>query len=122
MIRYIKDLCLTDKTEKNLIKIKTKLKLGAGMTGLYVIKLAGNENDVFDIVPAQMFKIRKYRHMDHTVIGFAESRNKAYEIVGQVVNEYFEHSGQYDGLRAYCVNRFGIKSVDDNAGDFTDED
>lgn len=106
MIHYIDELYLTDKTEKNLSKIKRKLRLGAGTLSLYVIMLSKNGSDVFEIVPAQMFKIRKYRHMDHTIVGFAETRRKAYEIIEQLITEHFMRTGQYTGLREDYFNLF----------------
>ena len=100
MIKYIDKLYLTPKTERDLNKIKLKLKLGAGMTGLYIIMLSGNPNDVFDIVPAPVFKQRRYRHMDHTVIGMAESQMKAYGIIKKIVLEHYDRTGRYTGLKA----------------------
>lgn len=99
MIKYVNDLYLTDNTRKNLTKIKTKLRLGVGTLGLFVIMLSKNDRDVFDIVPAQMFKIRRYRHMDHLVIGLAESKRKAYEMVGQIITDHFNRTGRYTELR-----------------------
>ena len=101
MIRYSDNLYLTDKTRENLNKIKRKLRLGAGMAGMYVIMLSDNPNDVFDIVESSMFKIRRFRHADHTVIGLAESRRKAYGIIEEIVLSHYAKTGQYTGLRDY---------------------
>ena len=115
MIRYIDDLYLTEHTKKNLYKIKTKLRLGAGMLSLYVIMLSKNDKDVFDIVPAQMFKIRKYRHMDHTVIGLAENKYQAYSIVGRMVLEHYDRTGKYTDLRSDLIERFNIIKASEDA-------
>ena len=100
MIKYHKDLYLTDNTEKNLNKIKRKLKFGAGMAGLYVITLSDNPNDMFEIIHASMFKIRRIRHADHLVIGLAESRRKAYGIIEEIVTGHYKRTGRYDGIKA----------------------
>ncbi|MBQ7481305.1 MAG: hypothetical protein IJT80_05440 [Lachnospiraceae bacterium] len=113
MIHYIDKLYLTEKTDKDISKIKRKLRLGIGTVSLYVIMLSKNSTDVFEIVPAQMFKLRKYRHMDHTVIGIAESRKKAYEIVTQLINEHFLRTGQYTGLREDYFKLFSDIDVKD---------
>ena len=99
MIRYHKNLYLTDNTEKNLSKIKRKLKFGAGMAGLYVIMLSENPCDMFEIMHASMFKIRRIRHADHLVIGLAESRRKAYGIVEDIVTGHYLKTGGYSGIR-----------------------
>ena len=102
MIKYIDDLYLTDKTEKKAESIKRKLRLGVGMAGMYVIMLSDNPKDVFDIVHASMFKIRSFRHRDHLVIGLAESKRKAYDIVTRIVLENYNATGLYTGLKDYC--------------------
>lgn len=107
MIKYHKDLYLTDITEKNLHKIKRRLKVGAGMAGLYVIMLSDNPNDMFEIMHASMFKIRKIRHSDHLVIGLAESRRKAYGIVEEIVTGHYRRTGRYDGIKDYFSEGIG---------------
>ena len=106
MIRYAEELYLTDRTRKDLKKIKRKLYLGAGMPEIYVIKMADNINDVFDIVPATMFKSRRYRRRDHAVIGIAESRRKAYRLVESMVLEHYVRCGAYTELKADYMCRF----------------
>ena len=108
MIRYIEGLFLTEKTRMDLWKIKHRLRVGTGMTGLYFIMLSDNSNDVFDIVPAPMFKQRRFRHEDHTIIGIAESMRKAYDIVGQIVTEHYNRTGSYTDLKAEFIRFYGI--------------
>ena len=87
------------------------------MLSLYVIMLSKNDNDVFDIVPAQMFKIRKYRHMDHTVLGLAETRYQAYSIVERMITEHFERTGKYTDLRSDSIKRFNILKTSEDVAD-----
>ncbi len=103
MLRYSKSLYLTDNTEKNLKKIKLKLRLGAGMAGLYVIMLSDNPADMFEIMHASMFKIRRIRHADHMVIGLAESRRKAYALVRDIVTDHYLKTGGYTGIKSAIV-------------------
>ncbi len=110
MIRYIDGLFLTEKTERDLSKIKHRLRLGTGMTGLYFIMLSDNSNDVFDIVAAPMFKQRRFRHADHTIIGIAESMRKAYDIIGQIVTDHYNRTGIYTDLKSEFIRYYGIKS------------
>ena len=91
------------------------------MIGLYVIMMSDSEYDVFDIVPSQMFKVRKYRHMDHTVIGLAESRRKACRIVEQLISEHFERTGQYTDLKADYLTCFGLTGKAEVASDTEDK-
>ncbi|MBR5406482.1 MAG: hypothetical protein IK111_02450 [Lachnospiraceae bacterium] len=106
MIRYADELFLTDRTRRDLNKIKRKLYLGAGMPEIFVIKMADGDNDVFDIVPATMFKSRRYRHMDHAVLGIAESRRKAYRLVESMILKHYEACGKYTELKSDYLQRF----------------
>ena len=99
MIKYIKNLYLTSDTQKDVDSIINKLNAGIDMFGLQVIMLAANDKDCFDIVPARMFKSKRFCELDHVVIGFAESKNKAYGLVEEIVMKHFQLTGHYTDLR-----------------------
>ncbi len=101
MIVYSDTLFLTEKTKKNIDSIKNKLEKEDGMTlsGTYVIELASNGQDVFDMIPAVTFNLKSVKNRDHYVIGFAESKRACYKLVGEIVNEHYSSTGRYDGLR-----------------------
>ncbi|MCR4656145.1 MAG: hypothetical protein K5770_07960 [Lachnospiraceae bacterium] len=99
MINYVDRLYLTEKTKKELSTIKMKLFTGAGMAGVYFILLSDNKEDVFDIVPAAMFKEKRFRKRPHTVIGIAESRRAVLKLVKEIVEEHYSVTGSYFELR-----------------------
>ncbi len=105
MIRYSKKLYLTKKTEKRLGQIKLKLFTGAGMVGVFFILLSKNEEDVFDIVPAGMFKQKSFRKMAHMIIGIGESRRACNELVRKMIAEHYEVTGSYTELRKDIEDR-----------------
>ncbi len=99
MIRYSDNLYLTEYTKKKLSEIRIRLFTGAGMAGIWFILLSENGEDVFDIVPAFMFKQKYYRKLDHTIIGIAESSEAAFDLVQDIVEEHFRVTGTYMELR-----------------------
>ena len=99
MIKYSDRLYLTENTRKNLATIKLKLFTGAGMVGIHFILLSANKEEVFDIVPAVMFKQRSFRKLPHIVIGIAESRRAAYKLVQEIIEEHLAATGSYFELR-----------------------
>ncbi|HAV00078.1 MAG: hypothetical protein IJR19_02445 [Lachnospiraceae bacterium] len=99
MIRYSENLYLTEYTKKKLSEIRIRLFTGAGMAGIWFILLSENGEDVFDIVPAFMFKQKCYRRHDHTVIGIAESIEAAFDLVQDIIEEHFRVTGTYMELR-----------------------
>ena len=106
MIRYIDDLFLTEKTGKDLPKIKRKLRLGTGMTGLYFIMLSENPHDVFDIVPAPVFKQRSFRHRDHIIVGITENMKEAYSFVEDILMEHYDRTGKFTELKDGFIERY----------------
>ena len=118
MIEYAQRLFLTDKTRKNLEKIKENIENGEHMllTGLYVIELAMNRDDVFDLIPVRMFKLKSFRNRDHYIIGFAESRSACYSLVTEIVTEHYDVTKRHDGLRA-DIEKVAFR-LDPDAGSF----
>ena len=99
MIRYCENLYLTEYTRKKLSEIRIRLFTGVGMTGICFILLSENGEDVFDIVPAFMFKQKSYRRLDHIIIGIAESEKAAFGLVKDIIEEHYRVTGTYMGLR-----------------------
>ncbi len=104
MITYHPRLYLTEKTEKKIDTIKWKLATGAGMVQVYLITLSENETDLFDIYPAALFKQYYFRKREHIVIGVAESKEAAMQLVRQMIEECLEQSGGSGQLRAYFMS------------------
>ena len=99
MIRFSKKLYLTKTTEKKLWSIKLKLYTGAGMAGVCFILLSENNEDVFDIVPAYMFKQRRFRRLDHTVVGIGENMRACRSLISEIVLEHYDVTGSFLELR-----------------------
>ena len=104
MIKFINNIFVDNIKYEDVDKIKRKLRLGTGMINTKVIMLAENGNDVFEIVPASMFKQRYYRHKNHTVIGLASSEADAYKIIEDIVIKHYELTGKYTDLRNDFIN------------------
>ena len=100
MVNYYKKLYLTKKTEKKIEKIKWKLAAGAGMVNVHLIALSENENDVFDIYPAYLFKQRYFRKRNYTIVGVAENKRAAMQLVQRMIEECCTRSGSYEHICA----------------------
>ena len=110
MITYSKNLYLTDKTGRDLRKIKRRLKSGAGLMNVKLITLASNGKDVFDILPAFMFKLKNFRKYDHHVIGIAENKKAAFRLIERMTGEYLndrENISPGMSMREYFVRSDG---------------
>ena len=106
MIRYLDPLFTTKKTENRVEEIRRKIRTGAGMTGICLITVATTGKDVLDILPAPMMKQPSFRKRDLDVVGIAEDKDAAFELVGRIFAEYQKTFSTYTGLREALLAQF----------------
>ncbi len=106
MIRYLDPLFTTAKTEAKVEKVKEKIRTGAGMIGICLITIASNQKDVFDIIPAPMMKQPSFRKRDLYVVGIAQDKDAAFELVGRIYQEYHQVYSTYTGIRDALLEQF----------------
>lgn len=109
MIRYLDPMYTTEKTADKVTKVRSKIKIGAGMLGLYIISLSETESDVFDIYNVALFKQRYFRHRDYDIVGIAENEEAAYELVRRIHDDYFKAFGTYIGIKAELRARLDMQ-------------
>ena len=100
MIRYLNPLYTTDQTKEKTDVLKRSFRTGTGAVGLYLITIASNSQDVFDIIPIPLLKQRSFRHRDFDVIGLAESKEAAFLLVQRIYEDYYRVFSSYEGIRA----------------------
>ncbi|MBO4902510.1 MAG: hypothetical protein J5518_06935 [Lachnospiraceae bacterium] len=105
MIRYLEPLFTTEKTDGKVEKVKRSFQNGAGLINLYLITIASNEADVFDIIPVPLLKQRAFRHRDYDVIGLAEDQTAAFGLVQRIHEEYYKAFHSYTGIRAWLLEK-----------------
>ena len=109
MIRYLDPLFTTEKTESEVEKVKHKIRTGAGMIGIFLVTIASNGKDVFDIIPAPMMKQPSFRKRDLYVVGIAQDQEAAFELVGRIFAEYHQAYSTYTGIRDALLAQFAVQ-------------
>ncbi len=104
MIRYLDPLYTTEKTAGKTDVVKRSFRYGSGAVGLYLITIASNEQDVFDIFPIPLLKQRAFRHRDHDVIGIAESKEAAFALVARIYGDYAHTYSTCAGIRSKLLD------------------
>ena len=107
MVRFAKTPYVSDKVRPKLSSIKWKMACGIGMTGLHFITLSDNQNDLFDIYPAYVFKQKSIRKSDRVIIGIADSSSCATELIEQMINDCMQNAGGLNDVRGYFEQLFG---------------
>lgn len=101
MVRIIKDVFTTDSTKSKVSIVKWKLSTGIGMTNTYLITLATNSSDVFDIYNGSVFKQKQMRKMDLSVLGIAESASAANNLVVSMLDFYDKNKNDDQSARDF---------------------
>lgn len=93
MITYIDDLFLTDKTKKNIERIKKSVSKESILSRACLICLSLSPRDVFDIIPVFDLRLSKYKDKDIFVLGVAENKNAAIDLCAVMAASYIQING-----------------------------
>ena len=89
---------------KKQSKIIWKLKCGAGMLNIYLVTLASNGKDLFDILPSHLLKQKALRRNLPPIIGIAVGYEEAVGLVTGIVEETIRETGGTD-VRQYLKDK-----------------
>lgn len=99
-MQWAENLYLTDKTAKNKDKIIRKANRGMGMVSIYLITLASNPENLFDIFRAAHLKQPAFYKQDLFVVGIAAGYEEALELVQRMVEDIYRKTGGF-AVREY---------------------
>lgn len=99
-MQWAENLYLTDKTEKKKDKIIRKANRGMGMVSIYLITLASNPENLFDIFHAAHLKQPAFYKQDLFVVGIASDYEEALELVQRMVEDIYRKTGGF-AVREY---------------------
>ncbi len=81
-------------------KIKRQIRHRRPVRELFLITLASNAQNLLDIVPAWNLCLKGYPREEMRVVGLARGYGEAVELVRQIVQEAYDHTGDTD-VRSY---------------------
>ena len=99
-MQWAENLYLTDKTAKKKDKIIRKANRGMGMVSIYLITLASNPENLFDIFHAAHLKQPAFYKQDLFVVGIAAGYEEALELVQRMVEDISWKTGGF-AVREY---------------------
>lgn len=115
-MKYYKYLYTSDNITK-VDKLKAKLNLHKGMINIYLISLCPG-TDQLEIMEAYYLKLKYYREHPPVVVGLAKGKDKAVDLVVQMMNESMEKTG-YADIKEYLKLRVRTKDFTKNADGYT---
>ncbi len=92
---FYRPLLVSESLKKKEKKIRRKLRLGIGMTNVFVIVLGAGSN-LFDIYHCAFFKPRFMRKRDICIVGLAGSRDEAVSLLSDFMADIYRKTGNTD--------------------------
>lgn len=93
-MNWHKNLYVGSEANRKKKKIIRKLDSHSIALGVYVITLASNGRDLFDVLPAYM--LYRDKVCDREIIGIAVTKEEALEVCGQIIMDAYIETGEYD--------------------------
>ena len=100
MINWSEELYLGEEAGESQKKIITNIKDHKFQMGVYVIILAVNGRDIFDIIPSYMLGADSYKGRDITILGLAKGKEESKELAQQMIMDVYSKTGGFD-IRGY---------------------
>lgn len=101
MIVWSEKLYIGGQAEKNCQKVQKKLEKGRPVPGFFLITMPSNENNLFDILPAEALLFPYYKRKKVLVYGLAKGKAEAESMVASMLEDVLRET---DGL--YCKEYF----------------
>ena len=95
MISWYKELFVGEQAEESREKIISNICEHKFQTGIYVIFLAVNGKDIFDLVPTFMLSEDSYKGRDIIILGIAKGKEEAKELSRQMIMNVYEQTGGF---------------------------
>ena len=96
--------------EKKKEKIIRKLKINIGLRGVFILTLASNGRDLFDIMDAAYVKQKALRRNLPMIIGIAASHGEALSMAIRIIEEAISETGTVD-VKQYLKNQLKKEGI-----------
>ena len=99
-MKWHKPLYVGSQAGRKKKKIVRKLDSREIALGVYVITLASNGRDVFDVLPAYM--LYREQVQEREIVGIAVTKEEALEVCEKIILDVYRTTGGYD-VRSYLA-------------------
>lgn len=92
---------IAKKRQRTIIR---KLKTNAGMLDVYLITMAANGRDIFDIISSSYLQQRSLRRNLPMIVGIACGYEEAVELAADIVQEIYQETKDVQ-VRSYLMEK-----------------
>ena len=101
-MKWITPLYVGKTAEKTKQEIVRSIRHGRYIRGIYVLALPSNPSNQLDIYDAAELRKDFYKEHEPTIIGIAQGKSEAYDMVTDLLQRSIEETGRPD-IRAYLT-------------------
>lgn len=103
-MKWYPELYAGENAKKKQRKIIRKLKINAGMPDVYLITLAANGRDIFDIISSVWLQQKGVRRNLPMIVGIACGYEEAVAVAVGIVEEVYRETGDVQ-VRSYLLKK-----------------
>lgn len=94
-MKWYKDLYIGELAKKHKNRIIRKIKNGKFQTGVYVLTLPLNDDNILDIYPSYVLNQKYYREISIDIVGLACGYDEAMEVLQKLVIDCYKSTGSF---------------------------
>lgn len=102
-MEFIKDMYIGDKL-KDIKSIIKKLKKKRSIINLYCICIDEKSNSIIEIIHSHEIHKEVYANKNYIVIGFAQTKNEAKEIVCNIIKEIYKIDSELKDIKSTILS------------------
>lgn len=116
-MKWYRNLYLTESIRKDKQTLIEKAEKNAGLPGIYLVTLAANGQDLFDVFSAsQLLQAPLHGHCP-VIVGMAKGRDEAIDLALQTALEAYERNGDFN-IRKYLQQEWESLSAEEKEKEY----
>ena len=88
-MKWSEDLYVGDNIRETIEEVRGSLDRGEVVEGAFLVCLSEGGSNLFDIIPAKELRLSIYREYDLKVVGVADDKDEAVELVRQMIEKMY---------------------------------
>lgn len=105
MIKWAEEMYFDQYVKKRKRRIMWAIQTGRVKLGIYCITLAGNPENLLEIMDVNELKFPYYKRQDIYILGLALGRERAMKLVAHIIDEVYQETGDVK-VREYFQDRW----------------
>lgn len=107
MITWNEKLYFGESIKKKHRRVIFAINHGKSTKGVYCIAFASNENNLFDILPADELLFPHYKNSEVHILGLAGNKDEAIWVVKDMIVLMYRNTGEFQVRKFFSIKQKG---------------